>query len=158
MIEYVTGDATEPNRKDGTRIIVHCCNNRGGWGKGFVSAISKKWSTPEKLYRHLFAQDIKPKLGDMHVVMVEKWLFVCNMISQNGYASANRKRVADYVALRRCLISLLYRLKNSEVDSPSIHMPRICCGLGGGSWSEVEPIINDTIGKNYPVTVYDYAP
>ena len=41
-IEYLKGDATSPV-KEGNKIILHICNDIGGWGKGFVMAISKKW-------------------------------------------------------------------------------------------------------------------
>jgi hypothetical protein len=31
--------------------IAHVCNDRGGWGKGFVMAISQRWPQPEMEYR-----------------------------------------------------------------------------------------------------------
>ncbi|WP_228098667.1 hypothetical protein [Pedobacter sp. MC2016-24] len=49
-INYLTGDATNP-AYSGNKIIVHVCNDIGGWGKGFVMAISKRWKEPEKRYR-----------------------------------------------------------------------------------------------------------
>jgi O-acetyl-ADP-ribose deacetylase (regulator of RNase III) len=40
----------------------------------------------------------------------------------------------------------------------SIHMPRIGCGLAGGDWREIEPVIQDELaGRNHDVTVYDLA-
>lgn len=41
-INYLKGDATNP-ASAGNKIIVHVCNDIGGWGKGFVMAISKRW-------------------------------------------------------------------------------------------------------------------
>lgn len=49
-LTYQIGDATQPNG-DGPRIIVHVCNDVGGWGKGFVVAVSKRWREPERRYR-----------------------------------------------------------------------------------------------------------
>ncbi len=49
-IKYIKGDATSPQAK-GTKIIAHICNDLGGWGKGFVLAISKRWKEPESSYR-----------------------------------------------------------------------------------------------------------
>jgi O-acetyl-ADP-ribose deacetylase (regulator of RNase III) len=46
-INYINGDATPPLAK-GIKIIAHICNAMGGWGKGFVVAISKKWENSEK--------------------------------------------------------------------------------------------------------------
>lgn len=37
----------------------------------------------------------------------------------------------------------------------SVHMPRIGCGLGGGTWEEVEPIIVRTL-TDTQVHVYDF--
>lgn len=34
-ITYLKGDATAPQAK-GVKLIVHVCNDLGGWGKGFV--------------------------------------------------------------------------------------------------------------------------
>lgn len=45
-ISYVRGDATNPLGR-GEKIICHCCNDRGGRGKGFVLSLSKKWEAPE---------------------------------------------------------------------------------------------------------------
>ncbi|MFE0817971.1 GNAT family N-acetyltransferase [Streptomyces sp. NPDC058794] len=49
-IRYVRGDATVPSVK-GVKVIAHVCNDLGGWGKGFVLAISRRWPEPEAAYR-----------------------------------------------------------------------------------------------------------
>ena len=49
-IRYLQGDATQP-QATGNRIIAHICNDQGGWGKGFVAALSKHWGGPEAAYR-----------------------------------------------------------------------------------------------------------
>jgi hypothetical protein len=37
-------------------------------------------------------------------------------------------------------------------------MPRIGCGLAGGNWEEIEPIIEETLGaQSVPVSVYDFS-
>jgi O-acetyl-ADP-ribose deacetylase (regulator of RNase III) len=41
-ISYVKGDATSPQAR-GIKIIGHVCNDLGGWGKGFVLAVSRRW-------------------------------------------------------------------------------------------------------------------
>jgi len=45
-IRYITGDATDPQTA-GLKIIAHCCNDLGRWGKGFVLAVSARWPEPE---------------------------------------------------------------------------------------------------------------
>ncbi|MEU8679992.1 hypothetical protein [Streptomyces sp. NPDC048611] len=38
----------------------------------------------------------------------------------------------------------------------SVHMPRIGCGLAGGTWSRVEPLVAARLTRcGIPVTVYD---
>ncbi|MFD9821428.1 CsbD family protein [Streptomyces violascens] len=44
------GDATSPQGK-GVKLIAHVCNDLGGWGKGFVVSISRRWPEPEASYR-----------------------------------------------------------------------------------------------------------
>ena len=40
----------------------------------------------------------------------------------------------------------------------SVHMPRIGCGLAGGKWEEIEPILEETlVAANLQVTVYDFS-
>ena len=56
-INYIKGDATNP-QISGNKIIVHICNDIGGWGKGFVLAISNKWKEPEKSTEIGFNQKI----------------------------------------------------------------------------------------------------
>ncbi|MBM7418211.1 MULTISPECIES: hypothetical protein [Chryseobacterium] len=45
-ITHLKGDATNP-QTEGNKIITHICNDIGGWGKGFVLAISNRWKNPE---------------------------------------------------------------------------------------------------------------
>lgn len=47
-IIYLKGDATEPIGT-GHKIIAHVCNNKGGWGRGFVLAISKKMERTRRI-------------------------------------------------------------------------------------------------------------
>lgn len=61
-INYIKGDATNPVG-DEPKIIVHVCNDIGGWGKGFVMALSNKWKEPETQYRNWFASKENFELG-----------------------------------------------------------------------------------------------
>ena len=47
-------------------------------------------------------------------------------------------------------------MKAQELGA-SAHMPRIGCGLAGGRWELIEPLIVKTLcQRNVPVTVYDF--
>lgn len=162
MIQYVTGDATVPCVSAGMRIIAHVCNDRGGWGRGFVQAISRRWPQPEAAYREWYRTGVSEggmgpwfALGQVHLVYVEEDLIVANMIAQHGYANKQpRKTALDYDALESCLEDLASVLDERIVLRSTIHMPRIGTGLGGGNWKYVESIINEKLFE-YDVYVYD---
>jgi len=153
-ISYVKGDATNPLGA-GPKIIAHCCNDRGGWGKGFVLALSRKWAGPEEEYRRWYREGEGFALGQMQLVAVQSNLWVANLIGQHGTGTGSSGPPIRYEALRSCLEKLAAEAKRL---SASVHMPRIGCGLAGGKWKLVEPIIVDTLGKaGAAVTVYDYG-
>lgn len=150
-IIYLKGDATEPIGT-GHKIIAHVCNNKGGWGRGFVLDISKKWKEPEELYRGMD----ELILGDTFGVEVEPDIIVFNMIAQGGYKNKDNPVAIKYSALEECFERLLNYIDWCGEKDISIHMPRIGCGLAGGSWDKIEPIIKEILCKNnIQVYVYD---
>lgn len=155
-ISYITGDATQPDA-EGNKIIVHVCNDIGGWGKGFVMALSKRWMEPEAHYRrwHNEGGEVPFELGQVQFVAVESELWVANLIGQRGIRRSGGQPPVRYDAIKAGLA----RVSDfaTEQDA-SVHMPRIGCGLAGGSWDEIEPLIIDTVvAAGVPVTVYDFG-
>ena len=151
-INYIKGDATAPDG-EGNRIIVHVCNDLGGWGRGFVVAISRRWKEPEAAYRGWHGEP-DFALGAVQLVQVEPTLWVANMIGQHGLKRTPAGPPIRYDAVETALTTVAEHAR--ELDA-SVHMPRIGCGLAGGRWEEIEPIIGRTLIKNgVPVTVYDF--
>lgn len=150
MIQYVNGDATFPQGDD-IKFIVHICNNVGYWNKGFVNAISKRWSKPRLEYINWFKQKTM-KLGEIQIVHVESTTYVINVIGQHSIRTPTNRKPVRYDAIEKGLTKVA--LKAKEMNA-SIHMPRIGCGLGGGDWDTIEQIINRTL-KDLNITVYDY--
>jgi O-acetyl-ADP-ribose deacetylase (regulator of RNase III) len=154
-IQYIKGDATCPQGK-GIKIICHICNDLGGWGKGFVLAVSKRWKEPEARYREWHAAGKKGgfELGEVQFVQVQPHIWVANMIGQHGMKHGSQGPPVRYEAIDACLEHVSTKAK--ELDA-SVHMPRIGCGLAGGKWPEVERIIEQRLIKeSVPVTVYDF--
>lgn len=152
-ITYVRGDATLPRGGN----IVHICNNAGGWGAGFVLALSARFPEPEKAYREWAARKTHPRsgpfaLGSVQFVSVDATprLWVANMIAQDGYGGSKGIPLR-YDALETCLTKVG---SDVRVTGGDIHMPRIGCGLAGGKWEMVEPIIQRTL-QGIQVFVYD---
>ncbi|MEI8204156.1 MAG: macro domain-containing protein [Bacteroidota bacterium] len=175
-IKYLKGDATQPTDNK-TKIIVHICNDLGGWGKGFVLAISKRWKQPEIEYRNWYklkeleptptmqfqnighkekyANEKKFELGNVQFVRVADDIWVANMLAQHDI-----KPDKDGVPpIRYSFVSTcLERVKKFAIHhKASVHMPRIGCGLAGGQWTEIEPIINEKLlAHDVETTVYDF--
>ncbi len=153
-IQYVIGDATEPHG-DGPKIIAHCMNNVGAHDAGFALAVARKWPLVRQAYRAAYelcglqlgecitCGGVGPALGEPEVVA---------MIAQAGLGPTSLR----LPALGACLEELASWA--IETNS-SVHMPRIGCGLAGGKWEDVEPLIlaafNQPLASFVPVTVYD---
>lgn len=155
MITYRKGDATLP-QGDGPKILAHICNDRGGWGKGFVLAVSKRWREPEAAYRswarvgHFGGSEFK--LGNVQFVEAEPDLVVANMVAQCGYGRGSIPPIR-YDALERCLSAVYARAASLQA---SVHMPKIGTGLAKGDWRVIEPMITAQLGA-VPVFVYEYG-
>lgn len=167
MITYVSGDATVPV-VSGNRIVAHVCNDVGAWGRGFVLSVSRRWPEVERMYRRWYQEQERLlhherlELGKVQFVPVSydgsppTWTrtFVANMIAQRGIRSTNGVPPIRYDALEVCLLSVAACAQS--LGSTSVHMPRIGCGLAGGAWSSVEPIVSRAL-KDVPTYVYDFA-
>ncbi|QDU96031.1 macro domain-containing protein [Lignipirellula cremea] len=154
MITYLQGDATEP-AGDGPKILCQICNDTGGWGKGFVVAISRRWKAPENAYRDWYQhrEENDFALGAVQFVPATDMIEVANMIGQHGTRSKQGEPPIRYEAVRECLRQVG---EHAVRRSASLHMPRIGCGLAGGEWSEIEKILGETIPAEVAVTVYDF--
>ena len=147
-LHYVIGDATVVI-PGGNKIIAHICNDGGGWGKGFVLAVSAKWPEPEQEYRRAARTGLT--LGSIQLVQVERTLWVANMVAQHGHVSPANPVAIRYDALGTCLKLLADEATALEAD---VQMPRIGVGLGGGSWDRIEPMLVD-LASSASVSVYD---
>ncbi len=154
-IQYVRGDATVP-QAIGTKIIAHVCNDVGAWGKGFVLALSRRWPEPAQAYKDWY-RDREAKdfaLGAVQFVQVAADLWIANMVAQHGIRAARGNPPIRYDALEGCLEKVASK---AIALKASVHMPRIGCGLAGGEWSQIEPMLLEQLcEQNIPVTVYDF--
>ncbi|MET9424498.1 macro domain-containing protein [Streptomyces sp. NPDC006540] len=155
-IRYVRGDATAPQAK-GVKLIVHVCNDLGGWGKGFVLALSRRWPEPEAAFRrwHRERAGNDFALGAAQFVQVDRHVWVGNMVGQRGIRTGSQGVPVRYEAIDKALAQVAD--KALELGA-SVHMPRIGCGLAGGKWSRVEPLIAERLtARGIAVTVYDHG-
>lgn len=158
-ILFISGDATKPVSQ-GRAIIVHICNDVGGWGAGFVLAISKLWREPEKQYRAWYkagVSDATPfELGQVQFVEVGDKLTVANLIGQHGIKRQGHSPPIRYDAVSKGLERVRTMALHTQA---TVHMPRIGCGLAGGEWQKIEPLIRQHLtSQGVAVTVYDFVP
>jgi O-acetyl-ADP-ribose deacetylase (regulator of RNase III) len=151
-IKFVIGDVLR-TRGTGRKLIAHVVSDATpNWGgSGVAKAIKRKWPAAQERFRNWFGQ--RRRLGEVHFCEVEDGIEIATMICQRGYGPSDLPRIR-YAALEMGLQSVSAHAHNS---SANVHMPRIGCGQGGGSWILVEELINSSlVAANLPVTIYDF--
>lgn len=77
------------------------------------------------------------------------------MVGQRGMKTGSKGPPVRYEAIDTCL--QLVAQKALEL-SASVHMPRIGCGLAGGKWDKIEPLIEKNLcDAAIDVYVYDFG-
>jgi hypothetical protein len=151
-ITYLKGDACEPRGK-GNRLLVQVVNDGAlTWGAGFSLSVRKKWPFLQQSFRSWATTQRNLKLGNIHVASVDGNISLVSMVAQHGYGSSPTPRIR-YLALQESL----RKVGDIAVQrSAAVHMPRIGCGLAGGSWGVVSELIFDEIcSRGVSVFVYD---
>lgn len=156
-LKYIKGDATLPEA-GGLRFVLQVNNDEGKYGAGFSGAVSKRWPQVEKEYRKWYRMTANPStekmpLGKIQLVPVQSDISVINMVAQNGVVSKTNKKPIRYESLEECLKEIG---ELAQRDGASVHAPRIGCGLAGGSWEKVEPMLEKyMLSRGVNVTIYD---
>jgi O-acetyl-ADP-ribose deacetylase (regulator of RNase III) len=155
MISFHIGDASDPGIRY-RYAIVHVLSDKGAYNAGFAKTVARRYPSACRRFQAL---DSYP-LGSVQWVGVGRDLpgqyawwdrWVVNMVAQRGLRSATNPHPLDLDALHNCLLDV------AAGNEPTIVMPRIGCGLAGGNWAEVEPIVDATIG-HLDVRVFDPTP
>lgn len=152
-ITYIKGDATQPIGND-LKVIIHCCNDIGAWGAGFVIALSNRWEKPERYYHDWAKSRNKFTLGMTQYVDVESDIVVANMIGQHKTGRGPTGPPIRYWAIKECLKDVF---EYCRLHNASVHAPRFGAGLAGGDWNELEKLIKSELSdKGISVTIYDF--
>ena len=111
---------------------------------------------PEAEYRKWHKSDDHFELGKVQLVRVEEDIWVANLLGQHGIGrDENGNPPIRYEAIKLGMIEI----HNLALElNASIHMPRIGCGLAGGSWDQIQPIIEHALAQSDIETiVYDFG-
>jgi O-acetyl-ADP-ribose deacetylase (regulator of RNase III) len=156
-LSYVVGDATRP-QGPGAIVLAHVCNDVGKFGKGFVVPLGRRWPQVREAFfawHRGEAPGAPPyELGQVQFVEAAPGLGVANMIGQHDdVLGPGDVPPVRYAAMRQALRRVATFAREYAA---SVHMPRIGCGLAGGSWDVVGPMVEQTFCEaGVDVTVYD---
>lgn len=163
MIAYHKGDVTYPEGT-GCRVIVHCCNDIGGWGSGFVVALSQRWPirhrpSPEVCYRDWYRGKVAPKavnnkglavdnqtvpfaLGQVQFVEPQADLWVANLIGQHKCWPIDGVPPVRYNAIRDGLDSVR---EFCQAQNARVVCPKFGAGLAGGTWDIIAGLLEQQL-------------
>jgi O-acetyl-ADP-ribose deacetylase (regulator of RNase III) len=162
MIEIIKGDITL-SKAD---IICHQVNCQGAMNSGVAKAIRQKWP---KVYTEYAAaaEDIDIGFGDKnlsweHMLGHIQVVYlgeenghskgVINMFAQAGYGYDGR-RYTSYDAFWSCL----GEIKKYINPEKTIAFPaRIGCVRGGANWNVIFTMIEEVLGADYNVEIWDF--
>lgn len=140
-------------------IIAHGCNAQGKMGSGVAKAIRARWPAAYAQYKGYYDSiNGELPLGVAQIVAVEYQdneviKFVANCITQQYYGYDNK----TYASLNAIISSLKEVVEFAYKYNYSVALPPIGCGLGGLSWSDVGPVIEEIFNsKQVKFQVYDY--
>ncbi len=132
-LQVMTGDILAVT----TGVIAHQVNTRRIAGAGLARALRERYPDWYIAYR---AAD--PALGRMMLHWVSKDLAIASLYAQSNIGTQQRQ--TNYAALGAALLALGKRSRGGK--SPQVYVPyRMGCGLAGGDWAIVLPIIADAL-------------
>ena len=150
MIKIIEGnilDATE-------NIICHQTNCLGIMGGGLAFQIRLAYPRVYHIYKEFCRILGKRALGTYQLIEVDSNKYIANIFGQYALYG-QREGGTNYEALKISLEELLKEAKDRKL---SIAIPyEIGCGLGGGDWKIVYPMIEEIFAE-YGVTIYKFEP
>ena len=152
MVKYVKGNLLDSH----CDYICHQVNCQGVMGSGIARQIRDRFPIVYQTYMNRYMKwcwDKSEKLlGTIDVVYVrEPNMLVINMYSQDKYGY-NGKRYTSYDAFA----DALHAIKREVREGYTIGFPKnIGCGLGGGNWKIISTMIEEILGNDYDVYIYE---
>lgn len=123
-------------------LLIHGCNCFCTWGRGFALQLKKAYPLAYQTDSQTIKGDPK-KLGTFTVTHIQfpndpKWRYIINLYSQYDYRGTGVR--VDYEALRRGFNSI-----KSQFSGYQMAYPALGAGLGGGDWTLISQIIDQTL-------------
>lgn len=154
MVKYVKGNLLDSN----CDYICHQVNCQGVMGSGIAKQIRERWPEVYDGYRrfceHYGEYDTKVLLNKVFRARIAgSKQCVLNLFSQDKYGY-DGSRFTSYDAFARCLEVIK---DHPLIDKgATIGFPKnIGCGLGGGNWNIISTMIEEILGKDFEVYIYE---
>ena len=165
MVKTIHGDLVLAFKNNDIDALCHGCNCFHTMTKGIAKSISSQY--PDVLQTdidHGQKGDMK-RLGDFSLSIIDR--NGINGVVYNVYSQFNFGRIygipIDYSALEQGLSKVRNHIEtsmsifNSNRDRKLLGLPKIGCGLAGGKWSIVEPLIERLFeGAEFDVVIFSY--
>lgn len=137
MLKQIKGDLL----KIESGVILHQVNAIGATG-GLAGALRRKWPGA---FRSYYARCRLDAIGDVVLGIAEyqddekeKWKLLIAHVFGQYYPGPN----TDMGAVAHALQKLSRQLERAEFKDVPVYAPfKMGCGLGGGDWSEYEPLL-----------------
>lgn len=155
MIHYVKGNLLDSD----CDYICHQVNCQGVMNSGIAKQIRERWPIVYKVYKNRYDYHTSigvtsdDMLGNVDLIPIDgEWTrFVFNMYSQADYGY-DGKCYTSYDAFANCLGTIWAMVPNGcRVGFPK----NIGCCRGGANWNIISTMIEEVLGKDFEVYIYE---
>lgn len=141
------------------RVIAHGCNTMGAYGAGIAGQIARRWPQARRAYGEMLNRS-EFRLGSAQLVD----LLDGSSTSENKFLfnlGTQRKPGRD-ASIWGVFLSFANMAEVCAVSGfDRVAIPRIGCGIGGLSWIEVRPAIQEAVERSskpdLEIIVYDFG-
>ena len=149
-IKVIDGNITQTTAP----YICHQVNCQGRMNSGVAKAIRERFPDAYHDYittcRNPDRGHVTGLLGTLRITAIPGGPKICHMFAQDRYGY-DGQRYTNYDAFFSCLNTLAeIILRGSTIAMPY----GIGCGLGGGDWDVIYPMIESVLGQDYTVELW----
>jgi len=151
----VKGDAIELFFESTTdAVVMHGANCQKLMGAGFALQVRNKIS-PLYYLDQYDTRNATQRFGSYSAVVVGEVKEKIK-VGVNLYTQFNPGADFDITALRNSLKSFRYSIPVDKRIGFNVYLPKIGCGIGGGDWKEILPVIKKELA-DFNIVVVDYV-
>lgn len=148
MVKYIKGNLLDSD----CDYICHQVNCQGAMNSGIAKQIRERFPEVYASYKELcMTMGARRLLGTIDIVGTNAEYEVVNIFGQYNYGY-NGSRYTSYDAFANALETLRDWIEPCK----TIGFPKnIGCGLGGGNWKVISALIEEILGDEYDVYIYE---